>query len=419
MKPIRFYLPLAAFLFSARVVAADDLNLTNFTAADVGTPALTGTSTLAAGGVDITAGGLDIGGSSDEFHFFYQTCSNDFDVAVRVESLANSDVWAKAGLMARETLDANSDHVSVLASPTLAGCFFETRALAGGVSALLGSFPVNYPQTWLRLQRAGDVFNGYASLDGQKWSLLGSASLTITNPLYFGLAVSSHNTNGLTSARFRDLSYVTNALVGGNPVSPREPLGPSSRKTGLAISEIMYKPAPRTDGKILEYVELFNSNPFFEDVSGYRLSGDIDFTFPADTILGGGAFRVVARSPADIQSVYGITNVSGPYTNSLKRSGVVRLRNDTDAIYLEVPSSNQPPWPVAADGTGHSLVLARPSYGEGFAKAWDISDAVGGSPGAVESYRPGPLRDVVINEFLAHTDDPLLDYIELYNHSNQ
>ena len=25
----------------------------------------------------------------------------------------------------------------------------------------------------------------------------------------------------------------------------------------------------------------------------------------------------------------------------------------------------------------------------------------------------------MINEILAHTDDPLLDYIELYNHSNQ
>src|SRR5207237_10528912 len=165
--------------------------------------------------------------------------------------------------------------------------------------------------------------------------------------------------------------------------------------------------------------ELFNSNPFSEDISGYRLSGDLDFTFPTNTILPGGAFLVVAKSPADIQSVYSITNVVGPYAGSLKNSGTVRLRNETGAIYLEVPYSNEPPWPVAADGTGHSLVLARPSYGEGFAKSWDISEVVGGSPGTVESYRPGPLRSVVINEFLAHTDDPLLDYIELYNHSNQ
>src|SRR5258707_4604641 len=147
-----------------------------------------------------------------------------------------------------------------------------------------------------------------------------------------------------------------------------EPLSAAARTGPIVISEIMYKPGG-TNTNNLEFVELYNSNPFFEDVSGYRLSGDIDFTFPPNTILQGGAFVVAARSPADIQSVYGITNVMGPYTNSLKRSGIVRLRNDTDAIYLEVPYSNEPPWPVAADGTGHSLVLARPSCGEGLAPA--------------------------------------------------
>ena len=44
---------------------------------------------------------------------------------------------------------------------------------------------------------------------------------------------------------------------------------------------------------------------------------------------------------------------------------------------------------------------------------------MGGSPGAMECFRPGPLRNVVINEFLAHTDPPDYDYIELYNHANQ
>src|SRR5262249_3737411 len=155
------------------------------------------------------------------------------------------------------------------------------------------------------------------------------------------------------------------------------------------------------------FVELFNSNPFFEDISRYRLSGDLDFTFPPGTVLRGGAFLVVAKEPGDIKSVYGITNITGPYEGSLKSSGLVRLRSEIDAILLEIPYSNKPPWPVAADGTGHSLVLARPSYGEGFARAWDLSEVVGGSPGAVEVYRPSVLRSVVINEFVAHTDDPL------------
>src|SRR5262249_25087833 len=261
-------------------------------------------------------------------------------------------------------------------------------------------------------------FTGYAGFDGQNWSQIGSVATTLPATIYFGMVVTSHNVTRATTTQMAELD-VTSATGGGPLALPWEPLGPSSRKTRLAISEIMYNPAPRADGKVLEYLELFNSNPFFEDISGYRLSGDIDFSFPPNTVLQGGAFLVVARAPADVRSVYGITNVIGPYTNTLTRSGVVRLRNDTDAIYLEVPYSNKPPWPVAADGTGHSLVLARPSYGEGFPKAWDISDAVGGSPGTTEAYRPSPLRSVVLNEILAHTDDPLLDYIELYNHSNQ
>src|SRR6267143_17887 len=115
----------AAGLSTAYVACANDLNISGFTAADIGGPGLAGTSTLAPGGVDIVASGTDIGGTSDQFHFFYQIFSKDFDVSVRLESLDNSDVWAKAGLMARETLDANSDGVSALASPTISGCFFE------------------------------------------------------------------------------------------------------------------------------------------------------------------------------------------------------------------------------------------------------------------------------------------------------
>src|SRR5262249_28519743 len=154
---------------------------------------------------------------------------------------------------------------------------------------------------------------------------------------------------------------------------PGEPLGPSSRRTGLVLSEIMFKPAPRADSNNLEYIELYNSNPFFEDISGYRLTGDIDFTFPPNTVLQGRAFLVVAKAPADVQRVYGIDNVTGPYTNSLPASGRIRLRNDRGAVYLDVPYSSKPPWPAGADGTGHSLVLARPSYGEGQPQAWALS----------------------------------------------
>jgi len=86
---------------------------------------------------------------------------------------------------------------------------------------------------------------------------------------------------------------------------------------------------------------------------------------------------------------------------------------------LEVNYDSVGDWPASADGTGHSLVLARPSYGEGDVRAWAASELIGGSPGRREAYVADPQRAVVINEFLANTDDPQVDFIELFNTSMQ
>src|SRR5262249_39908791 len=209
------------------------------------------------------------------------------------------------------------------------------------------------------------------------------------------------------------------AVVGVVP-NPHEVLGPSSRKTPIVITEIMFKPAPRADTNNLEFVEIYNSNPWFHDISGYQLVGkNLHYTFPQGIVIPGGAFLVIAASPQSIQTVYGLTTVLGPYNGSLKNPDNLQLLDEQGAVLLTVPYGNDPPWPIATDGTGHSLVLANPTYGEGDARAWDISDAVGGSPGQMDAFRPSPLRNVVINEFLAHTDPPDWDYIELYNHANQ
>ena len=108
----------------------------------------------------------------------------------------------------------------------------------------------------------------------------------------------------------------------------------------------------------------------------------------------------------------------GPYAKSLSnKSGTVRLRNRQDAILLEVNYDSKAPWPPGPDGSGHSLVLARPSFGEDLPEAWAQSDRFGGSPGKVDGYGWEPGRNVMLNEILAHTDFPEVDYVELYNHS--
>ncbi len=389
-----------------------------FNATPMGAPGSAGATLPEFHSANLTSGGIGLRDRSDQSQFAWQSVVGDFDVRVRIEQLEFVELMTQAGLMARETLDEGSRFVATLASPSLAGCFFETRTNTGWPTISSGTYPASYPSMWLRLQRSGQILSGFASQEGSRWSPLGSVSLALSNRLYLGLTAASGDTNRTATAAFRQFSPAAGGSIG--VVSPRtEPLGPSSRKTGLILSEIMYHPRDvllGTNQAELEFVELFNSNPYSEDLSGYRLSGDISYTFPAGTILEGGRFAVVARAPADAQTVYDISGVLGPFTNNLPNDrGTVRLRNNNGFILLEANYDSRYPWPTAADGAGHSLVLARPSYGEGQREAWAASETVDGTPGRLEPVVFDPARAVVINEFLAHTDAPMTDFIELFN----
>jgi hypothetical protein len=284
----------------------------------------------------------------------------------------------------------------------------------------------------LYLQYQGQfVLNWMASAGATSYSI--KRSTTASGP-YTPIATTTMPTYTDTNASPTNVYYyvvsainaagesASSAAVGTDALlSSHDALGPCSRKTPVAISEIMYKPAPRTDGRNLEFVEIYNSNPWFQDVGGYRLScADMNYTFPTGTLIAANSFSVIAAAPNDITSVYGITNVLGSYTGSLKKGETLELLDEQSAILLTVPYSSVRPWPVAADGTGHSIVLSNPTYGEGDPRAWDISDTVGGSPGSLEVFHPSSLRNVVINEILAHSENSAVpQFVELYNHSAQ
>ncbi|MGC8991905.1 MAG: lamin tail domain-containing protein, partial [Verrucomicrobiia bacterium] len=196
----------------------------------------------------------------------------------------------------------------------------------------------------------------------------------------------------------------------------REPPGPSTRRTGIVITEILYHPAPRTDGRNLEFIELYNSNPFSEDISGWRLTGEIEFTFPQGTVLPGTNYLVAAARAADIKAVYGITNVIGNWSGKLaNEGGLLKLCKASGAVLLEIDYQSKPPWPLAAAGAGHSLVLVRPSFGEGDPRAWAASAACGGSPGSEDPTLTHPAENLVISEVLSVPGQDQASWIELHN----
>jgi len=127
---------------------------------------------------------------------------------------------------------------------------------------------------------------------------------------------------------------------------------------GLVISELMYHPIDAEEN--LEFIELYNNRAVIEDLAGYAFTDGIDYVFPPGTTLGAKEYLVVARDPNALEAAYGITGVYGPFRGRLSNSGErVDLSNENGEIFLSVRYNDAPPWPAAADGTGHSLIRAK------------------------------------------------------------
>ncbi len=239
----------------------------------------------------------------------------------------------------------------------------------------------------------------------------------LTNPIVYYYRFYATNAFGGAWSEATEQFLSINAFMPPSGQIDTRQLWPCSRMTPLTISEIMYNP-PKTYTNDTEFIELYNTDPIDHDISGYRLSGDISFTFPTGTTIRARSYLVVGTDPVFLGYFYGLNNVLGPYSGKLpNESGTINLNNSHGASLLNVQYSSAYPWPAAADGSGHSLVLTKPDYGEGDVRAWSASAGIWGNPGTNNVALTNTLTQVVINEFLAHTDPPEVDSIELFNNS--
>lgn len=385
----------------------------------IGTPTVAPAADSSASGAYILrSSGSQPRASADQYGFSSESLTGDFDVRVRVASLGLADLWSQAGLMARNGTGPGDLLAAAVATPGTAGCFFMARTSINSAPDLSGSYPVNFPHTWLRLRREGNVFTGFASLDGTAWTLLSSATVAMSGAVQVGVFTSS-GTSGETTAAFSEYGQASGAVVATQPL-PFEPDGPSSRRSPITITEISYNPNSVNGSGNQEFIEIHNTAGWAEDLSGWTLKGGIDYSFPGGTSIPAGGYLVVAAVPAAVQATTGLTGVLGPWSGALSNSGEdFRLENEVGGTIAEVEYADLAPWPVQADGLGHTLVLVRPSYGENDARAWAASDALGGSPGRRDPWSSSPVRNLRINEFLANSATPLTDFVELFNTSTQ
>ena len=171
---------------------------------DVGTPGATGGASFASNTFTVSGSGNGIGSASDNFHYVYQPLTGDGTIIARVQSQGNTSAAAKAGVMIRESLNPNSAFADVVATPG-SGILFQDRTATGGSAAIGGSTAGAAPE-WVMLVRSGNVITGYDSTDGISYTKIGSATFSMAQSVFVGLAVTSNNDGTLSTATFNNIN---------------------------------------------------------------------------------------------------------------------------------------------------------------------------------------------------------------------
>jgi fibro-slime domain-containing protein len=151
--------------------------------------------------------GSNIGGTSDRFHFAYVKMSGNIQLYAQIVSMTNTNTRAKAGLMIRQDLTDGAKDVFWFVMPPTSGISFYNRTSAGGsfveYCATSGTCP-----KWLRLSKTGNTFTADTSTNGVTWSNVCTQNVTMTDPVYVGLAVSSRNLGTVCTAVFSNLTGI-------------------------------------------------------------------------------------------------------------------------------------------------------------------------------------------------------------------
>ncbi len=161
----------------------------------------------------------------------------------------------------------------------------------------------------------------------------------------------------------------------------------------VIISEVMYHPT----GTKPEFVEVQNLTSNRLDLAKWTLSGGVSYTFPDfnagaptahflkeyERILMSSATEAATR--AAYPNIPPVVRIYGPWTGSLNNAGdTITLKDAANAKLCELTYGDNGKWPVAADGTGHSLTVVNKDRAIDDWRNWRASARRDGSPGYAE-----------------------------------
>jgi outer membrane protein assembly factor BamB/regulation of enolase protein 1 (concanavalin A-like superfamily) len=170
---------------------------------DVGSPALAGSASYSGGVFTVNGSGGDIWGSADQFNYVSQSLTGDGTIVARVTSQSNTDLWAKSGIMIKQSTTSGSSYALLAVTPGN-GITFQhnyNSSVSGG--------SYTFPGAWLKLTRAGSTITAYSSADGITWTQVGTTTISMSDPVTVGIFVCSHNSGALNTSTFDNVSITS------------------------------------------------------------------------------------------------------------------------------------------------------------------------------------------------------------------
>ncbi len=242
--------------------------------------------------------------------------------------------------------------------------------------------------------------------------LKNSSDLVVSHVIYENITLESDATLALKEPDLvtTDISSWRQSWYKGGT-----PGGANDAKHPLVLSELYYN-APSAQGSDgdYEFIELYNRGDYRLDISDYEFEDGIEFKFPNDSFINPNEYIVVANK----EESYALNGyqVFEWDSGSLSNSGeTIRLEDADNKKVFEFEYDTSIPWPLLADGEGYSLIIKMTDdidYSD--SQSWALSGTLYGTPGAANSAAVIDAA-VIINEVLTHTDWPQVDFIELYN----
>ncbi|MEJ6579929.1 MAG: lamin tail domain-containing protein [Akkermansiaceae bacterium] len=199
--------------------------------------------------------------------------------------------------------------------------------------------------------------------------------------------------------------------------------GPAN-SSNIVISEVHYHPTDPTLAELavdptfnkddFEFIEILNIGASTVDLGeaafvlipiGDHLEG-VQFTFPLGTLIAPGERLVIAANSTAFAARYPGVAISGDYSGRLSNTGEwITLVDAGGAVIDSFRYNDLAPWPVAADGSGPSLIRVNPEsdLDPALPASWSSSPAFGGSPGAADGtpFTGDPLADLDGDGFVA------------------